>query len=610
MNRTQLINTLILQNRARKYLEIGVSAGDNFRAVECAYKVGVDPAKDAPATHHMTSDEFFLHNKETFDVIFIDGLHHADQVYTDILNALEVLNEDGVIVCHDMNPQTELAQQIPFTGGHWNGDCWKAYVKLREERDDLDTCVIDTDEGCAVIKRGTRNFIGSIFTKDLDNLTYNDLKAERKVLLNLIDVNLYVRDIVQPTLLAYIYDTTNPETNWDMALLYQALGQYAAAVGFYIRTAERTDDKLLQYECMIRAAMCFDKQTIRKFSVKGMLLRAITLQPNRPEAYYMLGKITSNEQGDGNWFESYTWATLGVQADSLLQKDLRTIVDYPGVDHIRLQQGVAAWWCGLCDEARDIFFKLYEKDLPRDLKAIVRNNLQQFNGFRTNKLEQYNTELYDQVGRKFNNLSLITQNYSESFQDMFVLTMLDGKKNGTYVEIGGGDPFYGNNTALLETVFGWEGVTLEINPEAVNAYNQRRSARCALRDATTVDYDKFLTGLGFEECIDYLQLDCDPPEVTYRTLLNIPFEKYKFAVITYEHDYYCDETKSFRDKSRNFLRSHGYVLVAGNIAPDHRRAYEDWWVHPELIEPHILTSMLRTTDETVKAKDYMLGRKI
>ena len=34
-------------------------------------------------------------------------------------------------------------------------------------------------------------------------------------------------------------------------------------------------------------------------------------------------------------------------------------------------------------------------------------------------------------------------------QDMFVLTVLNGKTNGTYLEIGSGDPFIGSNTALL-----------------------------------------------------------------------------------------------------------------------------------------------------------------
>ena len=61
----------------------------------------------------MTSDEFFEQNKEKFDIVFIDGLHHSEQVYKDILNSLNILNEDGTIICHDMNPTEEFRQIVP-----------------------------------------------------------------------------------------------------------------------------------------------------------------------------------------------------------------------------------------------------------------------------------------------------------------------------------------------------------------------------------------------------------------------------------------------------------------------------------------------------------------
>jgi len=49
----------------------------------------------------MTSDTFFLKNKRTFDIIFIDGLHIYDQVKRDVLNSIKVLNKDGFILLYD-----------------------------------------------------------------------------------------------------------------------------------------------------------------------------------------------------------------------------------------------------------------------------------------------------------------------------------------------------------------------------------------------------------------------------------------------------------------------------------------------------------------------------
>ena len=38
--------------------------------------------------------------------------------------------------------------------------------------------------------------------------------------------------------------------------------------------------------------------------------------------------------------------------------------------------------------------------------------------------------------KKFSGVENIKENYSQSMQDIFVLTMLNGKKNGIYIEIG------------------------------------------------------------------------------------------------------------------------------------------------------------------------------
>jgi len=48
-----------------------------------------------------TSDIFFKKNIETFDIIYIDGYHKYFQVKKDLLNALRVLKDNGIIICDD-----------------------------------------------------------------------------------------------------------------------------------------------------------------------------------------------------------------------------------------------------------------------------------------------------------------------------------------------------------------------------------------------------------------------------------------------------------------------------------------------------------------------------
>lgn len=611
MNRTEIIQLIIDKLDAKRYLEIGIDNGVNFAMINCENKISVDPNTMTTATYHLTSDDFFRQNKEKFDVVFVDGLHHADQVYRDILNSLDVLNENGFVICHDMNPIKEEHQTVPFVSGHWNGDCWKAFAKLKRERDDLSMFVIDTDEGCGVITRGKQELI-----QFSDNdLNYKNFEKNRKSWLNLISVDEFLLNFkriktLQSLINTYIMDPNNPENNFVLALYYDSLGQTASAVSYYLRTAERTDSDLMKYECLLKAAECFERQGTRKFTVKGLLNQAVALLPKRPEAYFKLSQFYEGDvTNDGRWVESYTVASIGLAVSDFdnLPK-MRTRINFPGKYGLLFQKAHTAWWCGLCEESKNMFLDLYTNyDMTPEYTAVVYNNLISLNAFVSSRIENYKKQDIEKIKTKFSNIELIDQNYSEAYQDMFVLSMLDGKKNGTYLEIGAGDAYYGNNTYLLENKFGWSGVSFDINEQLVGNFLKERKNSCVLKDARFVNYDPYLKILDVVDTVDYLQIDCDPPEVSYQVLLNIPFDKVKFAVITFEHDHYTNKNNSVRQKAREYLESYGYVLVAGNIAPDDYRAYEDWFVHPDLVNNENLKKFIQTNDKTKNAKKYFLG---
>lgn len=187
MYRTDIINELIKKNNYKSYLELGVCDGMNLRRINSNDKIGVDPEPTeygvAVTNYLMTSDSYFFSNTRKFDIIFIDGLHEAKQVYKDINNALNILNEGGIIICHDMNPIEELHQRVPRQSRIWNGDCWKAWVQLRTERNNLEMFVVNTDWGCGVITKGEQ-----IKLKVIEDITYENLVINRNKWLNLISV--------------------------------------------------------------------------------------------------------------------------------------------------------------------------------------------------------------------------------------------------------------------------------------------------------------------------------------------------------------------------------------------------------------------------------------
>jgi hypothetical protein len=195
-SRTQLLNLLASAYGYGRYLEIGVrNPADNFAHVAIADKVSVDPDPRAKATFPMTSDAFFREVATPrglmFDLVFIDGLHLAEQVVKDVENALGSLLPGGTLVLHDVNPLSEEAQVERYELGKvWNGTVWKAWAELRGTRPDLSMCVVDIDHGCGVIRPGAQRCYAG--WPSAEPLAYQHLAADRKALLNLVSVGEFL----------------------------------------------------------------------------------------------------------------------------------------------------------------------------------------------------------------------------------------------------------------------------------------------------------------------------------------------------------------------------------------------------------------------------------
>jgi hypothetical protein len=204
-----------------------------------------------------------------------------------------------------------------------------------------------------------------------------------------------------------------------------------------------------------------------------------------------------------------------------------------------------------------------------------------------------------QLLRSFAGSDTITYNYGQSDQDIWVLSMLDGLNKGTYLEIGAGWPEHISNTALLELQFGWHGVSLDyqdVYPEMWASVGRKSFVK---GNGQTVDFDQLLSNMPLT--IDYFSIDCDPGWVTFEILQRVPFDQYKFRLITFEHDCHA-EGPAIKDASRKFLWSLGYELVANNISHMGIACdYEDWWAHPDLVDAGRL-SIHRSVDDSIK--DY------
>lgn len=406
------------------------------------------------------------------------------------------------------------------------------------------------------------------------------------------------------SLTKFTYNPNSGFENFVLANEYFDQKHYSSALSFYLRCAEFSNNPDMIYDSLLMIYKCLANQGNRRSSEKSALNNAISFDPNRPEAYlFMSYWYESNKE----YHDAYSMISIGCGKLVNNYSESNPRIGYIGGYTLVFQKAVLSWWIGRNKESREMFqaIKLrYYDEMNQFYRDLLQKNITQLGGSGDPFLPYTFDKLY-QYRFLFSGIEKIQKNYSQTYQDMFVLSVLKGKQNGVYLEIGSADPFYGSNTMLLEEL-GWHGHSIEILPDMVEKFNKNRENKCHLLDATKVDYLQFITeNFGKPtsfSAIDYLQIDCEPPAVTFEILKMIPFDNYNFKVITFEHDHYADVSGEIREKSREYLRQKGYKLLVSNVSPNEFCPYEDWWVNKDFVDDDII-SLMESTDDSVKQID-------
>lgn len=169
--------------------------------------------------------------------------------------------------------------------------------------------------------------------------------------------------------------------------------------------------------------------------------------------------------------------------------------------------------------------------------------------------------------------------YSQIGQDKIVLDLLKNKRDGTFLDIGCYLPTEISNTMCLETHFNWSGLALDINCSFADKWETRPRSKFICKDATTVDWVSLLEENEMPSTIDFLSLDLEPPTLAFEVLKKLPFDKYKFNVIAFEHDDY--RGTNTKEPSRDYLSGLGYTLVC-ELNGLGVGGQDDIWIHSSL----------------------------
>jgi hypothetical protein len=137
---------------------------------------------------------------------------------------------------------------------------------------------------------------------------------------------------------------------------------------------------------------------------------------------------------------------------------------------------------------------------------------------------------------------------------------------------------------------------VEYDPKYLDLYKEHRpNSTHVISDATTIDYKNVFEQNNMPFSCDYLQIDLEANNgstiKTLQKLDNELFDTYKFAIVTFEHDIYHTNFDNTRLKSREIFTRRGYRCVFEDINDNHN-PYEDWYVHPDLVDMSYVTSLI------------------
>ena len=295
-------------------------------------------------------------------------------------------------------------------------------------------------------------------------------------------------------IIEYINNPKSSKSCFDLAEWYYEQKQFASALIYYLKVTEINDNDELTYFSLLKGGRGLHIQGYQTYQAKGMYLQAISVLPNRSEGWYWLSKIQTEL---GEWMEGYASSVTGYS-----KEDSQTSIDveYSGKQSFLITQAECLIKFDRKREAIEIFISLLEKSkLTGEQRSWCELNMNTLWGNGWVKPSYYVKD--KPLIFSFEDKNLIQKNYSQIFQDIFVLMVLNGKKNGTYLEIGAYEPEEHSNTKLLEKL-GWKGLSLEIDVNLVNKFNGLRTNKCLWQDATTANYKELLQIFNFNKTID------------------------------------------------------------------------------------------------------------
>lgn len=175
-----------------------------------------------------------------------------------------------------------------------------------------------------------------------------------------------------PLFVEYLKDTESDKNNLALALYYWDMQHVSPALSFFLRCAELTKEKDLSYACLLMASKCYELQKNRDTITKNLLMNALTLSPDRPEAYWALSNFHLNKE---EYSECYLFSTQALNFCNFKYNPLPINTGYEGKHQIQLNKAVSAYWWGKREEALSLLNYLKNEKLSSNLINFIEEQI-------------------------------------------------------------------------------------------------------------------------------------------------------------------------------------------------------------------------------------------
>lgn len=186
-------------------------------------------------------------------------------------------------------------------------------------------------------------------------------------------------------LLRYIDNPHNDYNCFYLAREYEIEGQNALAVSYYLKCCDNTIYDELAYESLIRIGYCFGGMSNRDEKSVNSYEHAISVLPDRPEAYYILSLHYSWR---GNFKKGYMYSQLAIRNSETKNYELYYETQYKGVNHTLFQKAYTASKIGRMTESIKIYEELLYKNIDDNLRNVITDNLNYNYSLKQNKTQE------------------------------------------------------------------------------------------------------------------------------------------------------------------------------------------------------------------------------